>query len=93
MNRVTTTYLSERVASITGLKRKDVSLVIKGLIAVIGEELKNGNRVMLKDFGTFTPVAKEARAVKIPAGKVVEVPARTIVKFKPSSVLLGKLNS
>jgi DNA-binding protein HU-beta len=59
-------------------------------LAEIGQMLRNGERVIVRDFGTFTVVDTPARKARNPAtGETVDVPAGKKVKFRASKGLLG----
>lgn len=64
------------------------------LFAGILESVKQGNRVYVKDFGSFFPVKRAARTItspQIPGGKA-EVPERIVIRFRPSPVTKAALN-
>jgi DNA-binding protein HU-beta len=61
-------------------------------IANIQAALSTTGRVNIKDFGTFTMIDKPARAARNPkTGEEVTVPARRMVKFKPSKSAIALL--
>lgn len=67
-----------------GFTQNEVLDIIQKTIEQIGEALSNGDRVVLRNFGTFTVKevkAKVGRNPKDPA-KNVPIPARSVVKFK-----------
>ncbi len=72
-----------------GLTQSDVLEVIQKAIDIITTSLSEGNRVVLRNFGTFVikdVKAKVGRNPKDP-GKDVPIPARRIVKFKVGKTL------
>ena len=71
------------------MSHSDVQDVIQKTIETIMENLGKGNSVVFRNFGTFEVKemkAKVGRNPKDPA-KDVQIPARTIVKFKAGKTL------
>ena len=67
-----------------GLTQNEVLDIIQKLIELATAALANGDRVVLRNFGTFSAKqvkAKIGRNPKDPA-KNVPIPARSVVKFK-----------
>lgn len=72
-----------------GFTQNEVLDVVQKTIDLITEALGNGDRVVLRNFGTFTlkeVKAKVGRNPKNPA-KNVPIPPRTVVKFKVGKTL------
>jgi DNA-binding protein HU-beta len=68
---------------------KLVDIVVDALFNVIVSTVKAGEKVDVKDFGSFTLRAKAARTARNPkTGAAVSVPAKNTVTFKPSKALL-----
>ena len=66
-----------------GLKKADAQKALDATMDAIVEALKNGEKVQLIGFGTFSVVEKAARKGINPATKaVIEIPAKKVVKFK-----------
>ena len=73
--------------------KKDCSRIVESLFAIIKDDLKNGNDVMISGFGKWTVKAKKARKGRNPqTGKAITIDARKVVTFKPSAVLRDKVN-
>jgi DNA-binding protein HU-beta len=65
------------------LKKADAQKALDATMDAIVEALKNGEKVQLIGFGTFSVVEKAARKGINPATKaVIEIPAKKVVKFK-----------
>ena len=72
-----------------GLTQNEVLEIIQKTIDIATETLREGNRVVLRNFGTFsvkTMKPKIGRNPKDPA-KNVPIPSRTVVKFKVGKLL------
>lgn len=66
--------------------------IIKFILSRITEDLKKGERVYLRGFGSFTKEKRSSRNVRHPkTGKIITIPERTTVDFDPSNLLLKKL--
>ncbi|MCD8070969.1 MAG: integration host factor subunit beta [Akkermansiaceae bacterium] len=71
------------------MTQSEVFDVIQKAVGIITETLGRGDRVVIRNFGTFqvkTVKAKVGRNPKNPA-KDVPIPARSVVKFKVGKTL------
>jgi len=77
----------QKIASETGLDKKDVQKIIELFMYEVKDALKNGENVYLRGFGTFA-VKKRAKKVarNISKNETVIVPERFIPAFKPSKM-------
>ncbi|MCP4135440.1 MAG: integration host factor subunit beta [bacterium] len=67
------------------MERSDVHYIIDSFLSKIKESISNGEEVQIRGFGTFYKAEKKARKVHSPiAGKVIDVPAKTNIGFRPS---------
>ena len=83
MNR---TDLANEIAAKAGLNK--VAAKADACLESIAQALANEDKVALLNFGTFSIVEKEARTGINPRTKEkIEIPARKVVKFKPSADL------
>lgn len=73
-----------------GFTKKQASEVVKLMLLTIQAGVLNDGTVRLDGIGTFKVVQKPARIGRNPrTGEAVEVPAKAVVKFKPSSRILS----
>ena len=73
------------VAEGTGLTKVETAAVIDGFLATTSWAVNNGKRVMLRSFGSFHPVQRNARMTRNPqTGEMITVPAHRSVVFRPS---------
>ena len=64
------------------------------ILRIIKSSLENGDDVLLSGFGKFNVKAKSARKGRNPqTGVSMMLAARKVVTFKPSGLLLNKVNS
>lgn len=82
------TELINIIASEAGLSKADATKALNAATAAIAGALKAGDKVALLGFGTFAPAERPARTGKNPrTGEVLEIPAKTVVKFKAGADL------
>lgn len=68
--------------------KSKVTSVVNHILDTITGHLAEGNEVNLSGFGIFRTVVSSARTAKVPGtDKTVEVPAKTVAKFKASKAL------
>ena len=88
MATVTKKDLIDRIAEKEGCKRVVVKRVIQDFLDSIIDELGKGNRLEFRDFGVFELKRRKARTARNPkTGEAVNVPARTVVAFKPGRIM------
>ncbi len=84
--------LISEVASTLDVPRKSVSNILECALDKITASLAFNEKVTLVKFGTFTTKSRSARIGRNPkTGEPINVPAKTIVKFKPSKFLKGTI--
>ena len=84
--------LIEKVAKEGGMSKADAERTINSMLEAIGEALGKGDKVTLVGFGTFAVSERAARQGRNPqTGKAIEIPARTVVKFKAGSKLVDSV--
>jgi integration host factor subunit beta len=60
----------------------------------ISQALQNGDRVELRDFGTFSSTARAARKARNPlTGAAVKVPGKMFVLFRTGRGIRNRLNA
>jgi DNA-binding protein HU-beta len=80
--------LIDAIAAKAGLTKADAKKALDAFIESTSEALKSGDRVALVGFGSFSVAKRSARTGRNPqTGKEIDIPAKTIVKFKPGSEL------
>ncbi|WP_028588244.1 HU family DNA-binding protein [Desulfocurvus vexinensis] len=76
-----------------GYNRATAELAVEGMIGTITNGLARGEDVVITGFGAFKTEGREARTGRNPkTGEPVQIPAKTVVKFKPGAGLKEKLN-
>lgn len=82
------TDLMNEIAAKADLTKAQAKAAMDACLESIAQALANEDRVSLLNFGTFMVVEKEARTGINPRTKEkIEIPARKVVKFKPSPEL------
>jgi DNA-binding protein HU-beta len=68
------------------LTKADARKAVDAFLKVTVEQLKQGERIALVGFGTFSVVERPARLGRNPqTGVAMEISKRKIIKFKPGS--------
>jgi DNA-binding protein HU-beta len=80
---MTKSELVSKLSESTGLSKKDSGEVLTALIAVVQQEVKNGNSVDIVGFGKFERTLQKGREGKIPGSdKTYKTEDKYIPKFK-----------
>lgn len=84
--------LTEAIATQFFLTKVESKEIIRLLLTKTAGSLKNGGRVYLRGFGSFTKQKRSAKKVRHPkTGQITTIPERTTVEFKPSNRLLKNI--
>ena len=76
------------VAEKSGLSKVDAKKSVEAFVETVSSELKEGGKVALLGFGSFSVAEKSARKGVNPKTKQpIEIPARKSVKFKAGAEL------
>jgi len=79
--------------TVGGKSKKEIGEVLSAYHLLMREILEKEGFLRIKDFGSFKVVERNARACRNPqTGEMLEVPAKKVVKFKPSCIMLRILN-
>lgn len=77
----------------TVLKKDDVEKIINIFLDAIRDELANGGKIQITNFGTFETVDYGARECKNPkTQEVISIPSRKAPRFKPSKAFKDYVN-
>jgi DNA-binding protein HU-beta len=69
-----------------GVSLKDAGVIIDAVFGTIKSGLVNDGKVTLVGFGSFNAATQAARKARNPkTGEPIDVPAKTVVKFKPAA--------
>lgn len=83
------TDLVNSIAAKAELNKQTVKAALEACLETIQEGLAGEGKVQIIGFGTFTVLEKEARdGVNPRTGEKIHIPARKVVKFKPSTEIL-----
>ena len=81
--------LARVMAPKMGMTHQDSERYLKELIAYMTKALKNGDEIVFRGFGRFTPKKREARTAHDPRTREkIQVKPKTVVKFKPYGELV-----
>ena len=81
------------IANSTDLTKAQAGNALDGLVSVVTSALTNGEKVTVLGFGTFSTAERAARPGRNPkTGAEIQIPAKTIAKFKPGKELKEAVN-
>ena len=84
--------LIDAMASNAKLTKADAKRALDAFVKTTTTALKKGDRVALVGFGSFSVSKRNARTGRNPqTGKVINIPAKKVVKFKAGSYLTGSV--
>lgn len=90
---MTKSQLAQELAISQHLPISIAHQAIDGLTEIIGNELKKGNEVIIRGFGSFKPYECPERTRRNPnTGENVTIQKHTAAKFKVSPKLIEQLN-
>ncbi len=85
--------LVDNIAKETELHKKDVAEMLDGILRVIPKTLKDGDKVSLVGFGTFSLAERKARNGRNPkTGKIITIPAHKTIKFRAGKGLKDQIS-
>jgi len=81
------------VSNMTGLTKVEIEAVFNSIIVNISDSLKRGERVDLREFGSFLVKQRPARDARNPATReIVKLQERFVPVFKVSKILKEDVN-
>ncbi|MBM9613398.1 HU family DNA-binding protein [Desulfobulbus rhabdoformis] len=84
--------LIESIAQSAQISKIAAERGLNGLLATLSTAMKEGKRVTLVGFGSFSVVDRAPRMGRNPkTGETVPIPSRRVVKFRPGKDLSGKV--
>jgi DNA-binding protein HU-beta len=85
--------LIDAMASEAKISKADAKKALDAFIKTTSDVLKNGDRLALVGFGSFSVSERSARTGRNPqTGKPISIEAKKVVKFKPGSELGDAVN-
>ncbi len=80
------------VAESANITKVKAEIVLNGVLGHMVKTMKDGGKVSLLGFGTFTVVERAQKKGRNPqTGQDIVIPARSAVKFKPGKILYGRV--
>ena len=85
--------LITKIAESADLSKAQATEVLNTVLSSIGDALRDGDKVTLIGFGTFSVSHRDARTGRNPqTGKSIKIAAKNVVKFKPGKELSETVN-
>jgi DNA-binding protein HU-beta len=80
------TQLIDDIAATTDLTKAQATKAVDGLLHAITHRAAEGEKIIVKGFGTFAIKIRAARTSRNPrTGETVQVPAKSVLTFKAAS--------
>lgn len=90
---VTKADIINRISEATGLTKKEAEAILDSILFSIVDSVRQGNRVEIRGFGSFSFKERFARKVKNPkTNRIVDVGHRFVPIFKPAKDFKEKVN-
>ena len=91
---ITRADLAYAVYRVGKMSRQDAAVITDHVIAAIGDQICDKRTMKISSFGTFTVQSKEERTGRNPRTlEEAKISARHVVRFKPSPVLMARVNA
>lgn len=85
--------LISKIAENANMTKAQATEALNTVLDSIGDALKEGDKVTLIGFGTFSVSEREARTGRNPqTGATINISAKKVVKFKPGKELSDSVN-
>lgn len=85
--------LIEKMADEASISKNAAERALNAFMEGVTDSLKAGDDVVLVGFGSFTTSERAARTGRNPqTGESMQIPAATVVRFKPGKNLKGAVN-
>ena len=82
--------LIAKIAEDSGITKVQATLAINSFVEAVKQTLKNGGKVTIVRFGTFSVSKRSARTGRNPqTGFVVRAKTKNVAKFRPAGKLLS----
>lgn len=84
----------EKIHAKTGFSKKESAEMVEGVFRIMKETLESGENLKISGFGNFQVKQKKDRKGRNPqTGEAITIEARSILTFKPSTLLKQAVNS
>jgi DNA-binding protein HU-beta len=85
--------LIDAIATDAGISKVAAKAALESFLSNVGDTLKNGGRVSLVGFGSWSVSRREARDGRNPKdGSPLKIAAKNVIKFKAGAELEGSVN-
>lgn len=87
------TELVDAMAADAGITKASAKKALESFLGCVEKTLKNGNKVSLVGFGTWSVSERSAREGRNPqTGATIQIAAKNMVKFKAGTELSSAVN-
>jgi integration host factor subunit alpha len=84
----------EKIHENIGFSKKESADIVEGIFRIMKETLESGDNVKITGFGNFQVKQKNSRKGRNPqTGETITIESRSVLTFKPSTLLKQAINS
>lgn len=84
----------EKIAEKCGITKRESIDMVESVFSILKSTLEDGEDIKISGFGKFEVKKKHARKGRNPqTGEAITIDARSVLTFKPSSILKSAVNS
>ncbi|MCB0613774.1 MAG: HU family DNA-binding protein, partial [Phaeodactylibacter sp.] len=85
--------LINKIAESANLSKAQATDALNAVLDGVSDALKDGDKVTLIGFGTFSVSRRDARTGRNPqTGETIKIAAKNVVKFKPGKEISDAVN-
>ena len=85
--------IAEKIHTTTGLSKKDSLETLEAVLSLMKSTLETGEKIKIAGFGNFEVKQKKDRKGRNPqTGESITIEARSVLTFKPSTLLKQTIN-
>ena len=85
--------LINKIAESANLSKAQATDALNAVLDGVSDALKDGDKVTLVGFGTFSVSRRDARTGRNPqTGETIKIAAKNVVKFKPGKEISDAVN-
>ena len=83
-----------KISDLTGIPKTDVSLTLEAFFKEVKDQVKTGESVYVRGFGSFIP-KKRAQKIgrNISKGQAIVIPEHYIPAFKPADIFMQEVKN
>lgn len=83
-----------KISDLTGIPKTDVSLTLEAFFKEVKDQVKTGESVYVRGFGSFIPKRRAQKIGRnISKGQAIVIPEHYIPAFKPADIFMQEVKN